>query len=160
MYTRKKKNNEYKIMFFFNHKKKIIICKKYHNGKMYSDQKFRYYAPDDVLSLYFNLPYYFKKNPNQKLYIFHAVGGRRKDGRIDVTFPKGKELKSAQEELKTKGLYIKANLFNKVFVGDKGILYLVIDKNDWVTLAGMVKNVLKIGDLKGHIDSLKIEKGN
>ncbi len=68
------------------------------------------------------------------------------------SFPKGKELKKLKEEFDNeKGIYLKANLYNKVFSGDKGILYLVINPNNWVTLRGMVKNVLKIGDLKGRL---------
>jgi hypothetical protein len=124
---------------------------------MYSDQKFRYYAPDDVLSLYFNLPRYLQNAPSKKTYTFYAVGGRKKDGRIDVSFPTGEELSDAKDELNANGLYVKANLYNKVFVGDKGILYLAINPQNWVTLAGMVKNVLKIGDLKGKLISLQIK---
>jgi len=99
------------------------------------------------------LPLYLKEKKEK--YTFYAVGGSKKNGRVDITFPTKSELEDLKDEFKTNGLYIKANLYNKVFVGDKGVLYLVINPNNWVTLAGMVKNVLKIGDLKGKIKEFK-----
>jgi len=153
--TRKKGDKFYKKVYVFDHEHKKIIRYRYKNGKFEKKETLTYYTPDDVLSLYFNLPYYFKKLGKKELYIFYALGGRKSDGRVDVTFPKGEELKKLQRTFKEKGIYIKGNLYNKVFAGDKGILYLVINPNNWVTLAGMVKNVLRIGDLKGKIKSFK-----
>jgi hypothetical protein len=153
--TRKKGGDFYKRIYIFDHKNKKIIRYKYKNNKLEAKETLKYYTPDDVLSLYFNLPYYFKTLGKKDLYVFYALGGRKSDGRVDVTFPKGNELNKLQKTFKEKGVYIKGNLYNKVFAGDKGILYLVINPNNWVTLAGMVKNVLRIGDLKGKIKSFK-----
>jgi hypothetical protein len=155
--TRKKGNDFYKRVYLFDHTDKKIIRLKYKNGKLEANETMPYYTPDDVLSLYFNLPYYFKKKGKKSLYTFYALGGRKSDGRVDVTFPKGKELEKVKDTFNgVKGIYIKANLYNKVFAGDKGILYLVIDPKNWVTIKGMVKNVLKIGDLKGGIKNFKL----
>jgi len=138
---RKRGNNEYKRIYLFDHKNKIIIRKKYKNGQLTAKEKFKYYASQDILSLYFNLPLFLKE---KKTYTFYALGARRTDGRVDVNFCN----KNIFEE---KGICIKANLYNKVFAGDKGILYLLINQNNWVCLKGVVKNVLKIGDLKGRL---------
>ena len=149
---RKNSKKEVKTVFIFykNHIQKIRFI----NGKLDSNSTLSYYVNQDILSLYFNLPK-FIKNRN-KTYIFYALGGRHKDGKIEVTFPKGDELKKIKEEFNNiKGIYIKANLFNKIFAGDKGILYLVINPTNWVTLRGIVKNVLKIGDLKGKLVNFK-----
>jgi hypothetical protein len=143
---RKRSNKEYKRVYIFNHQKKIIIRKKYFNGKFEREEKFDYYAPQDVLSLYFNLPYLLKDK--NKIYTFYALGARKTDGRVDVNFCK-------KNIFKGKEVCIKGNLYNKVFSGDKGILYLLINPDNWVTLKGIVKNVLKIGDLKGKITSFK-----
>jgi len=154
--TRKRGNDFYKRIYYFDHKNKKIIRLKFKNGKLEANETLKYYTPDDVLSLYFNLPSYLKTK-KQKIYTFYALGGRKSDGRIDVTFPKGDELRNIKDEMNNeKGLYIKANLYNKVFAGDKGILYLVIEPKNWVTLKGIVKNVLKIGDLKGGIKNFKL----
>ena len=147
----KRNGNDYYRIHIFNHQKKEILKIRFKNGKLTRKYKI-HYAPYDVLSLYWNLPKLIKKKKN---YTFYAIGGRKKDGRIDISFLENKELKKIKNILKKDGLYIKANLYNKVFVGDKGILYLVINPKNWVTLAGMVKNVLKIGNLKGYIKSLK-----
>ncbi|ACM93545.1 hypothetical protein NAMH_0058 [Nautilia profundicola AmH] len=155
--TRKKGDDFYKRIYLFDHKNKKIIRLKYKNGKLEANETMPYYTPDDVLSLYFNLPNYLKKLPKKEIYTFYALGGRKSDGKVDVTFPKGRELEKVKDTFdNAKGVYIKANLYNKVFAGDKGILYLVIDPKNWVTLKGMVKNVLKIGDLKGGLKDFKL----
>jgi len=153
----KRGGNEYKRVYEFDSENKTVKKHYYTNNKYEKTIILNYYATDDILSLYFNMPYYFRQNPNKKLYTFHAVGGRKSDGRIDVTFPENEELEDLKDEFgNKKGLYIKANLYNKVFAGDKGVLYLVIEPNNWVTIKGMVKNVLKIGDLKGGIKNFKL----
>ncbi len=149
----KRKGNDYLRIYIFDHKNKTIIKKRYKNGKLTKVYKY-FYAPDDILTLYWNLPLYLKEK--KSFYIFYAVGGRKTDGRVDVSFPTKEEIKQFKKEIfNKKGIFLKANLYNKVFVGDKGILYLVINPENWVTLAGEVKNVLKIGDLKGKIVDFK-----
>ncbi|WP_456488939.1 DUF3108 domain-containing protein [Caminibacter pacificus] len=150
----KRNGDDYYRIYIFDHKNKSVIKKRYKNGKLTKEYKY-YYAPDDILTLYWNLPLYLKDK--KETYIFHAVGGSKKNGKVEITFPQGEELKELKKTFKVNGTYLKANLYNKVFAGDKGVLYLVIDPTNWVTVAGMVKNVLKIGDLKGKMDYLKIE---
>ena len=153
IYIRKNSKKEVKTIFIFH--KKYIQKIRYINKKLNSKSKLSYYTNQDVLSLYFNLPK-FIKNYN-KSYIFYAIGGRHNDGKIEITFPKGNQLKKIKKVFNyTKGIYIKANLYNKIFAGDKGILYLVIDPSNWVTLKGMVKHVLKIGNLKGKLVKLQV----
>ena len=155
--SRKKSDYTYKKVYLFDHKNKKITCFRYKNGKFENKEVLKYYTPDDVLSLYFNLPQYLKKLPKKQLYTFYALGGRKNDGKIDVTFPSKKELNKLKDYFdNAKGVYIKANLYNKVFAGDKGILYLVINPKNWVTIKGVVKNVLKIGDLKGGLKDFKL----
>jgi len=154
--TRKKGDDFYKRIYLFDHKNKKIIRLKYKNSKLEANETIPY-APEDVLSLYFNLKTYLKRLPKKETYTFYALGGRKSDGRVDITFPNGEELEDVKDTFDDeKGIYIKANLYNKVFAGDKGILYLVIDPKNWVTLKGMVKHVLKIGDLKGGIKNFKL----
>lgn len=143
--------------FVFDRKNKKITKYYYTDGKYEKNKTLPFYTDNDILSLYFNLKTYLKNADKTKLYTFYAVGGRKNDGRIDVTFPDGEELETIKNTFDSpNGLYIKANLYNKVFTGDKGILYLVIDPENWVTVEGMVKNVLKIGDLKGKLKDFKL----
>jgi len=150
----KRNRNDFYRIYIFDHKNKIVTKKRFKNGKLTKEYRY-FYAPDDILTLYWNLPLYTKEKKQN--YTFYAVGGSKKNGRVDISFLNDKELKKLKKVFKSKGIYIKANLYNKVFAGDKGILYLVIDPKSWVTLEGMVKNVLKIGNLKGKINSLKIK---
>ena len=150
----KRGGNDYFRIYLFDHKHKKVFKKRFKNGKLTKQYPY-YYAKDDILTLYWNLPSYIK-DTNASFYTFHAVGGSKKNGRVDITFLKGEELNEIKRIFDKKGIFVKANLYNKVFVGDKGILYLVIDPNSWVTLEGMVKNVMKIGNLKGKIKSLQI----
>lgn len=152
---RKKGSDIYKRVYIFKHNLKKIIRLKYKNGSLEANETLPYYTKEDILSLYFNFPYYTKAK--KRFYTFYALGGRKSDGRVDISFINGSELEKIKDTFDyTKGVYLKVNLYNKVFAGDKGILYLVIDPKNWVTLKGMVKNVLKIGDLKGEIINLKI----
>ena len=150
--VRKNSKKEVKTVFVFykNHIQKIRFI----NGKLDSNSTLHYYVTQDVLSLYFNLPKLIKDY--NKVYNFYALGGRHKDGKITLSFPKGDEKRKIQNIFDNqKGIYLKANLYNKVFAGDKGILYLVINPHNWVTLRGIVKNVLKIGNLKGKLVDFK-----
>jgi len=142
---RKRGNKEYKRIYIFNHKNKKIIRLNYFNNQFTGKEIYKYYAPQDILSLYFNLPLFLKDK--NRIYTFYALGARKKDGRVDVNFCKKNIFKT--------NICIKANLYNKVFSGDKGILFLNIKKEHWVTIEGIVKNVLKIGDLKGKLVSFK-----
>ena len=131
---------KYRLIFKFDYNNSKIYKTKYKEGKLIYKKTLPYFAKNDILSLYFNLPFIMKQNKMT----FKAVGGDRHTGRVDVEILKrGKITK------------IKANLYNKIFAGDKGIIYLDINSSNWVTIKGMVKNVLKIGDLKGKLVSFK-----
>jgi len=130
----KNSNREFFKIYFF--KKDGIWVKKIQNGKLEYEKKLPFKTKFDILSLYFNLPKLLKK----KKATFYAIGGRKKDGRVDIEFNKK---------------ILKANLYNKIFIGDKGVLYLTINPKKWIATKGMVKNVMKIGDLKGKITSFK-----
>ncbi len=134
-------DKKYDLIYTFDYLHKKIYKTKYKNGKFIYKRTLKYFANNDILSLYFNLPLIMKQNYQT----FKAIGGERHTGRIDVNIlQKGKITK------------IKANLYNKIFAGDKGVLYLDINTSNWVTLKGIVKNVLRIGDLKGRLVNLKI----
>jgi len=133
---------KYRLIYKFDYNNSKIYKTAYKKGKLSYKKTLSFFAKNDILSLYFNLPQIMKKDKAT----FKAVGGDRHTGRVDVEILKrGKITK------------LKANLYNKVFAGDKGIVYLDINSSNFVTLKGEVKNVLKIGDVKGKIESLEIK---
>jgi len=141
--TRKNNTKSYKTIYLFDHKNKKIRKIRYKNGSLELNETFKYYTPNDILSLYFNFPKYLKNLPKKDIYTFYALGARKKDGKIDISII----------DTNKNSIELKVNLYNKVFIGDKGILYLTINPANWITIKGVVKNVLKIGDLKGKIIS-------
>ncbi len=135
-----KDDKKYSLIYKFDYKNKKIYKLKYKNGKFIYKRVLDFFAKNDILTLYFNIPKIMTKNKQT----FYALGGDRDTGRVDVEIlSKGKITK------------IKANLYNKIFAGDRGILFLDINTSNWVTLKGIVKNVLKIGDLKGKLVNFK-----
>ncbi len=134
---------KYILSYRFDYNKTQIIKNKYKEGKFVYTRKMPFFAKNDILTLYFNLP----KIMNKNFQTFKALGGDRHTGRVDVQILKKTDTKT----------YIKANLYNKIFAGDKGVLFLTIENKNWVTLEGMVKNVLKIGNLDGKLVKLKTE---
>ena len=133
-------DKKYTLLYRFDYKKKKIYKLKYKNGHLLYKRIMDFFTNNDILTLYFNLPKIMRENKET----FYALGGQKHTGRVDVEIlSKGKITK------------IKANLYNKIFAGDKGILYLDIKTSNWVTLNGIVKNVLKIGDLKGKLVDFK-----
>jgi hypothetical protein len=132
---------KYRLIYKFDYKNRKIVKTKYKENKLIYTKTLKFFANNDILTLYFNLPLVMKTDKQT----FKALGGERHTGRVDVEIlKKGKVTK------------IKANLYNKIFAGDKGILFLDINSSNWVTIRGMVKNVLKIGDLKGKLVNLKV----
>jgi len=148
----------YKYVYKFDRQKYIIRKLRYFNGKLESNETLPYWVKFDVLSLYFSLPRLMK--PGKKSYTFYALGARKSDGRLDVSYltPSEKEDLIGEVGGAKNALYLKFNLYNKVFAGDRGILYLVISRNNFVALKGLLKNVLKIGDLKGFLTDLRYSK--
>ena len=133
-------DKRYDLVYKFDYKNRVITKLKYKNHKLIKTSKLDFFANNDILSLYFNLPKIMKTSKAT----FKAIGGEKHTGRIDIEIlKKGKITK------------LKANLYNKIFAGDKGILYLDINSSNWVTIKGVVKNVLKIGDLKGELVDFK-----
>jgi hypothetical protein len=129
--------NYYKRVYIFDHKNKKIIKKRFKNGSLTKAYEYPY-KKEDILTLYWNLPKYLKKNLTQ----FDVIGAKK----VDIEILK-------QDKITT----IKANLHNKIFVGDSGILILDINSSNWVALRGILKNVLKIGDLKGKLINFQIK---
>jgi hypothetical protein len=156
--TIKRGSKFYKYIYKFDRKKYVIYKLRYFNGKLEYNRTLPYWVNFDVLSLYFSLPHLMK--PGKKRYTFYALGARKSDGRLDVSYLTPSEKKDLIEEVggAKNALYLKFNLYNKVFAGDRGILYLVISKDNFVALKGLLKNVLKVGDLKGYLTSLRYSK--
>ena len=136
--------------FSFDYKKRRITIERYiyKGGKLlqHSFEHAPFFANEDILTLYFNIRRYLK--PHRYFYTFHAVGGDRHTGRIDVILEHGKRLRELQKLLGIHGLYLSVILHQKIFASKQGELHIVIDK-DGVAKKALLKDVIAFGDIVG-----------
>jgi hypothetical protein len=147
-------NKAERTTYFFNHaeKKVLKVKEKYEDSKL-SDkntEENKYYADNDILTLYFNISDDFvgMKAGSQKVYF--AVGANPKDGRVDLVIPSGEKLsdiKEAFDGVKASS-YVIVYINQKIFSSDRGELWIAFDyKNDCVRAT--LKDVLFFGDVRG-----------
>jgi hypothetical protein len=109
-------------------------------------EKNDYYAQDDFLSLFFNLKHYTK---GQKSYTFYAIGGNKKDGRIDAMYPKNEELSQIKKSLEMdEGSFLKVVLNDRIFASRNGELLINLDAEGLCEKA-VLEDVLLFGDIVG-----------
>ncbi|MRI82852.1 MAG: hypothetical protein C6I00_00335 [Nitratiruptor sp.] len=143
--------------FFFNHAKgEVTITKRnYKKGKLVATthSKLPYYAPNDLLSLYFNIAPTLHTLQGQQR--FYAVGGDRNSGAVDIIAPTGKELAKLKRLLKVDGTYLIAVIHQKIFASKEGRLYIVLD-SDGIAKKALLKDVILFGDIVGKLVEKKV----
>lgn len=149
-------NNKYtKIKkFTFDHSNKKVYLEKNHyefktNKTDYSKEIYQFYANNDILTLYFNILELIKIHTTDAM-IFHAIGGKKENGRVDVIKLHGEEqVKSADflgvSESET---ILKVIINQKIFSSSKGELLLSIGDDNLCSIA-VLKDVILFGDIKG-----------
>jgi hypothetical protein len=142
----KKVSKEYHI----NHKEKYVTkrYRKWRKGKLTEDrtEKLKFYAKDDLLTLYFNLGAAVKEKG--KKHLFHAVGLEKQDGRVYITAPDDDELAPYIKDLGVGAkLYVKALIHQKNFRKKKGDILLGVAEDGFIYKA-VIKDILLYGDAK------------
>jgi hypothetical protein len=140
--------------YLFDHTKKDVkkIKEKYEDGRLVDkgEEPNKYYADNDILTLYFNISDDFKGMPAGAKKVYYAVGANPKDGRVDLIIPHGaklSEIKEGLEEPKAAS-YVVVFINQKIFSSERGELWLAFDaKNDCVKAT--LKDVLFFGDVRG-----------
>ncbi len=140
--------------YVFNHaaKKVIKIKEKYEEGKLIGkdEENNKYYADNDILTLYFNISDDFRsmKAGSQKAY--YAVGANPKDGRVDLIIPSGAKLGEIKETFEgvRASSYVIVYINQKIFSSERGELWIAFDdKNDCERAT--LKDVILFGDVRG-----------
>lgn len=147
MITKKKdkiKSKEYHI----DHKKKYVTkrYRKWFKGKLIEDrtEKLKFYAKDDLLTLYFNLGDAVKKKG--KKYMFNTVGLEKQDGKVQITVPEDTEAAAYIKDLgQGATLYAKALIHQKNFRKKKGDILLAVAKDGFI-YKSVIKDILFYGD--------------
>ncbi len=154
-------SKEERKRYFFNHKDKSVIVVKtsVDGGKVTeSRQALGYYATNDILTIFFNLPHLIGKGLSPtKLTTLHAVGASKQDGHLSVEAPQGKQKESIKQLLKKENHVLIVILNQKVFASKNGEFFVNI--NDvGISDAVVLKDIFWYGDLVGKMKNLKIEK--
>lgn len=144
--TRATKSKTETKRYEFNHTKKIVSIERSKNGIKQPKEKYDFYAPDDILSLFFNSKLHTKEAQN---YTAYAIGGNNKDGKIDIEFPKGTELEKIKKSLGTaRGDFLKVILNQPIFSSSRGELIINLNRDGLAEIA-ILEDVLLFGDILG-----------
>ncbi len=146
--------------YFFDHKAKSIKVMESLKRSGKSSAKVTmlpYYAPNDILTLFFNLDAMTKDSNLKQWLRLSAVGARKQDGAIDIKLPDEQEKREYQEILGIGTHLLMVALNQQIFSSKEGLFVIHIDKHG-VCDRFVLKDVLLGGDLEGRIKNLKIEE--
>ncbi len=143
----------YTLTYKFDHKNRYVMATKVKTeGKNRSErsEKLKYYAKNDLLSMFFNFKYLFPKLEIKKHHILYAVGANKDSGKIDL-FPLKKREFAGLMGGDLSGLkFMKVILSDKIFASKKGELYLGLGANGLCEKA-VLKDVILFGDIRGEL---------
>jgi len=144
----KKKDKIVSKEYYINHKEKYVTkrVRKWRKGKLVEErtEKLKFYAKDDLLTLYFNLGTAVKKKG--KKYIFKAVGLEKQNGKVQITVPNDAEVAAYKKDLgQGATLYLKALIYQKNFRKKKGDILLSVAKDGFIHKS-VIKDILLFGD--------------
>jgi len=136
-----------KKYLFFHDKKRVHVEQTKHRGNEIRHEKKDgdYYAPNDLLSLFFNLKTILPSLEVKEPLEFYAVGANKTDGRIDV-----KPLYVKSEFDWKSGHLMRVIVNDKIFASKKGEL-LVNLRDDGLCQQAVLKDVLFFGDIRGEM---------
>ena len=148
-------NHDGKIMlkkdtkkYIFSHENKTLhIEQTRHRGKSitYEKKDGDYYAPNDLLSLFFNLKKILPSLEVKTESTFYAVGANKTGGRIDI-----KPLHVKDEFDRKSGHLMKIIINDDIFASDKGELLINL-RDDGLCQEAVLKDVLFFGDIRGKM---------
>ncbi len=143
-----KRDKKVSKMYHINHKGKYVTkrYRKWRKGNLIEDrtEKLKFYAKDDLLTLYFNLGTAVKQKG--KKYIFHAVGLEKQDGKVEITAPSDDQAAPYIKDLGTGAMiYAKALIHQKNFRKKKGDILLGVAKDGFI-YKSVIKDILFYGD--------------
>ena len=137
-----------------DHKKKKVTRQykkwKYDQQIINDTETLDYYAKDDLMTLFLNLPEHIKEKYTPKKYQFKAVGEDRKNGRVDITVPSKKVLKEIMNfvgEGQAGDWYSRVVMHRKLYHSKQGELDVRIGKEGLVEKA-VLKDLIFFGDVR------------
>jgi len=114
----------------------------------HSESELPYYAPDDLLSLFFNIRHLLDAIPKGGESIRHSVGAANAEGIVRITNPDGAKRREIAELMpENEDRLVTVVVDQDIFESDKGELYLNLD-SDYLVIEAMLKDVLLFGDIR------------
>lgn len=152
------KNNDktiYAQTYHFDHDtKKITLIvdtvDKVTDKKTQDKLDIRFYAKEDILSLYYNFRRFFKNNKEKTSLFTTAVGGRGQDGQVHISIPSGDRLEEAKDLIEGASQYYTFNVFTKIMGSENGEFYIGMKDEDTVKKI-VLKDVVFFGDVIGTL---------
>lgn len=142
----KVESKEYRI----DHEKKFVTkrYRKWHKEKLVKDrtEKLKFYAKDDLLTLYFNLGN--AVNEKGQKYLFKAVGLEKQKGKVQINVPGETQAGAYRKDLGGGAdMYAKALIHQKNFRKKKGDILLAVGEDKFI-YKSVIKDILFYGDAK------------
>jgi hypothetical protein len=137
--------------YIFDHENQKVILEKEEfykdtNETISSKEEYKYYAPNDILSLYFNIINLIKDETKEHL-TFKAIGAKEDDGRIDIIKPNTEDIEEIKNlmEIYTDN-FLRVRINQKIFSSSDGEMIINIDKDNNCNKV-ILKDVLLFGDI-------------
>ncbi len=148
------------LVYRFDHAAQRVVKEKTRYAgervKSRSEKATPFYAPDDVLSLFFNhLPEIMQAKAGEH-FRFRAIGSGHKDGFIDMDFPGGKKLEALKDTLDAgdSGVFLIATIHQPIFTSKSGELFLHLS-NEGVATRAVLKDVALFGDFVARLKTIR-----
>ncbi len=154
LYTIKQNRGSKRVLkeYKLDHKLKKVSkrVREWKKGKLVKDKKetLKFYAKNDLLTLYFNLNNAIKNKKKGKTYLFRSVGLEKQEGKAYITVPNTAQLPAYKKDLgNTAVQYAKVLIHQRNFRKKKGDILLSVAKDGFIEKS-VIKDVLLYGDAK------------
>lgn len=171
--TKKDDNKKRVRTYTFDHENKKVLVHDLREGKKnvindnlenelrdFAQEKkydLKYYATNDILSLFFNLRKKLPTFQDGKEYTLNAVGANKSKGLINILMPSSKDLNKMNNYLKTNDKSkFTAFINQKIFQSKRGELLISLNKEGFCSYA-VLRDVLLFGDIVGEMIEFKIK---
>jgi len=123
-----------------------------------SNELSKYFTPNDLLSLFFNLNKVIPSFAQGNSYQLKAIGANKENGKLDIIIPNDKRYQELENSLDTKNKKFIVAIHQKIFSSSNGELFISLNKEGFCDKA-VLKDVLIFGDITGEMIDFKIDKG-
>ncbi|WP_419764536.1 MAG: DUF3108 domain-containing protein [Arcobacter sp.] len=151
-------------IFLEKHEKKLItkydkdLQKQQSWVKSDSKEFTKFFASNDLLSLFFNIAHIIPSFEKGNSYALKAIGANKDNGKLDIIIPKKEAYKELEASLNTKNKKFIVSIHQKIFSSSNGELFISLNSEGFCDKA-VLKDVLIFGDITGEMINFKINKG-